>query len=921
MQPLRAYLLIFSASGCESSVHRDLESLCDAWKPYSGKDGITGVIHVGFGRPETEAFAVCAKKFQGRMLLSASAKWAMVSVCECAPIIAGEAETIPLFVALNGWGYETSAEEIGLANLISGGMSYPSTSTEGIGPPNAINKVSTINSLLLSTIENLRLTVRSYHCLKGRNINYIGDLVLCTEPSLLMTPNMGRKSFDEIQQSLTNLGLSLGMRLDDWPPINLGCAVNQLESESQTCSAEDYENRDDSISLIGLSPQWLLNVSLSHLDLNVRTFRALNSQGFNFVRDIKNIPSHAFLDIKNFGRTSLLDLENKLKVAIEIGPTSIAPEDALDNVWANSFANTINLSSAHSIKLGSRFKNIDTLVSVINAAVCSLPPNIEKVVRARMGLDSDPMTLEEIGKMMGVTRERVRQLEAKGVAQIGCDSVWQDGLEVKLAKFLDGRDDSLPFSGLPIFDDWFSGIEKISEPFSYLLKHKSVLDQRFSLLQVNGQLFVSRLTQTEWNKTLKQSMKLLEEGINHGWGLTEARRCVADLLGERGGELRYELWTAAKRFAHFSSPHADSEPILVSYGRGAEALVEAVITESDRPLHYSELPQLIEERYGKSIDVRRASNAASDVALLYGRGFYGLLKHCPLNNRERDLLREETLEIISHGESARQWSCAELVDILSQRGLDFDGRLDSYILNIALLDSKEIVYLGRNLWVQSSADAGGSSHRIDIRQAVTALLLQAGRPMSNSEIKEILCKDRGVSQAFQVFPSGSIISVGTGQWGLIERDLSINDNEQAQLTSILVKMLRDRNVGIHISEVISCLEGIFEPITRIRNAALIFSVVQRSGLASRSASGYLFLPEWGEPRRMQRSQAVLEVFKEAGDQGLTANEVLTRASNLLGFELQRNTLYSYMTTAGAKFNEEKKRWVIDRDAGELNGDE
>lgn len=65
--------------------------------------------------------------------------------------------------------------------------------------------------------------------------------------------------------------------------------------------------------------------------------------------------------------------------------------------------------------------------------------------------------------------------------------------------------------------------------------------------------------------------------------------------------------------------------MLVSYGRGAEALVEAVLSESDRPLHYSEIPQRIAERYGKDVDVRRVNNAAHDVALLYGRGFYGLL--------------------------------------------------------------------------------------------------------------------------------------------------------------------------------------------------------------------------------------------------------------------------------------------------------
>ncbi|MDP2760310.1 MAG: sigma factor-like helix-turn-helix DNA-binding protein [Sideroxyarcus sp.] len=562
------------------------------------------------------------------------------------------------------------------------------------------------------------------------------------------------------------------------------------------------------------------------------------------------------------------------------------------------------------IKFGSRYGNLNFLTSYILAAVTSLPPNIEKAVRARMGLDSDSMTLQEIGDDMGLTRERVRQLESKGVSKIGRDYVWRDVLEAKLSKLLDERDDPLPFSGLPILDAWFCGIEQLREPFNYLLEHKDILDCHFSLLQANGQLFVSRLSQNEWDKTVKQAMRLLEDGVNQGWGLSEARRYVEDLLGVRGRELRSELWAIAKQFAHFSSPHADSEPVLVSYGRGAEALVEAVLSESDRPLHYSEIPQRVVERYGKDIDVRRASTAAHDVGLLYGRGFYGLLKHCPLDYQERELAREEALDVISQGTSDRQWSSAELMDILNERGLDFDGRLNSYSLNIALKDLSEINYLRRNVWVQSATTARGASHRIDIRHAVTSLLLQAGKPMSTSEIKEALRKDRGINHSFQIFPSESIISVGTGMWGLIERDLALDNDEQAQLIDVLQKMLRDRNAGIHISEIIPCLEGIFEPASRIKDPTLIFAVAKRSGLMRKSVGGYLFLPEWGEPRRLQPSQSILEVLRQSGEHGLTANEIVKLASALLGRKIPRESRYSYISAAGARFDEETKRWVI-----------
>lgn len=912
MQPLRAYLLIFSDSGCESSVHRDLENLCEAWKPYSGKDDITGVIHVGFGRPETEAFAVCARNFLGRMLLSASARWALASVCECAPMIAGEAETIPLFVALNGWGYETSAEEMGLVCSTTNGQVSTFATMKYTEPVGEQVQALQTNSILSRSVDDLDLSPRSANCLRAKGIFRIGDLIQCTENELRNLPSFGRKSLQEINWALSALNL---------PPIKSGHAPVKQRAELQIPSFTSStisisENIDDPITLIRVAPPWLLSIFLADLGFQVRTINALNSKGFSVVGDIANFTREMLLDIPNFGRTSLRDLTQQLKLAVERGSVLNSSDQLLADTNKNTSSLALNNAA---IKLNSQFKNLNSLVSIILAAVSSLPPNIEKAVSKRMGLHSTPMILEDIGKEMGnITRERVRQLEANGLSTIGRDPIWENGLEAKLAKLLDGRDEPLPFSGLSILDAWFCGIEQMKEPFNYLLEHKNILDHRFSLLQANGQIFVSRLSQGEWDKTVKQAMKLLEDGVNHGWVSSEARRRVEDLLGVKGRELRSELWVAAKRFAHFSSPHTDSEPVLVSYGRSAEALVEAVLSESDRPLHYSEIPQRISERYGKDVDVRRVNNAAHDVALLYGRGFYGLSKHCPLNYQERGLACEEALEVISQGTSDRQWSSAELTDILNERGLDFDGRLNSYTLNIALKGSSEINYLRRNVWVQSATTFSGAAHRIDIRQAVTSLLMQAGKPMSTSEIKESLRKDRGINHSFQIHPSGSIISVGTGLWGLIERDLPLDAAEQVQLIDILQKMLQNRKTGIHISEIIPCLEGIFEPASRIKDPTLIFAIAQRSGVMRKSAGGYLFLPEWGEPRRLNQSQAILEVLRQSGEHGLTANEIVKLASALLGREIPRESRFGYISAAGARFDEEKKRWVITSSIDDLD---
>ncbi len=78
-----------------------------------------------------------------------------------------------------------------------------------------------VDPILLQPVDDLELTVRSANCLKAENIYYIGDLIQRTETELLKTPNLGRKSLNEIKEVLASKGLTLGMKLENWPPAGL----------------------------------------------------------------------------------------------------------------------------------------------------------------------------------------------------------------------------------------------------------------------------------------------------------------------------------------------------------------------------------------------------------------------------------------------------------------------------------------------------------------------------------------------------------------------------------------------------------------------------------------------------------------------------------------------------------------------------
>ncbi len=89
---------------------------------------------------------------------------------------------------------------------------------EAIPRTSEIEETAKLNENLFKSVDELELSVRSANCLKNADIRYIGDLVQKTEAEMLKTKNFGRKSLNEIKEILSEMGLSLGMKLENWPP-------------------------------------------------------------------------------------------------------------------------------------------------------------------------------------------------------------------------------------------------------------------------------------------------------------------------------------------------------------------------------------------------------------------------------------------------------------------------------------------------------------------------------------------------------------------------------------------------------------------------------------------------------------------------------------------------------------------------------
>jgi len=92
----------------------------------------------------------------------------------------------------------------------------------------AIEKIP-FNPAFLKRVDELELSVMAANCLKNDNIVYIGDLVQKTKPEMLRTPNFGRRSLNEIEETLARIGLHLGMEVPGWPPDNIDELAKRFE--------------------------------------------------------------------------------------------------------------------------------------------------------------------------------------------------------------------------------------------------------------------------------------------------------------------------------------------------------------------------------------------------------------------------------------------------------------------------------------------------------------------------------------------------------------------------------------------------------------------------------------------------------------------------------------------------------------------
>jgi hypothetical protein len=824
--PLRAFLMVRSHDGTWTvTVCRDLGAVMRAWKTRKEPDRDVAVLHVGFDRPPSHSFEEVAEAHPGRMLLTAAAKHGVPTsfVSSAAPV--GAAESIDVFIGLQGWGYA---------------IDDPTSGTDRVEP-------------------RADAVIHEPH---GWVASFLRE-----HPSDAETLSAHEIFDDETYLDReTELERSVRHRAGLFRLHHIVGA-----------------NCEDPCELARATPPWLAARELVSLELSVRANNVFRCSGIKTVRDLADWSADALLTLPNFGRKSLRDTLQALTAALNEGPFRAATAEAVPES--------------------------DRLLTEVRRSLLKFSDRERDVLIRRLGFETPPETLQEVADDYGITRERIRQIEARATKKWIRESSWDDILEQKISRLLIGRSFPLPVAGVEAIDAWFEGVSGHTVFIRNLVQ--MICGDRIHLIPIDGLYYFSLMTQETWERTVSEASALLSSGAGRGWSEDYARSLVHGLLPDTVKEFGTLLWDKASRLCHFSVAE-DGSRILTSFGRSADQLVEAILAESDTPLHYTEIAERARLRDGRSLDARRAHSAAANVGFLFARGTYGLTRHVPLSDEQMSRIRSEAEDIVSSEAPGRQWHSSEILSEISERMEGgFDG-LDKYVLDIALAGSEMLRPLGKMTWVASAAGADNQA-RIDVHQAVVAIVKAAGHPLNTGEIKERLTAVRGVNEFFQISPIDPLIRMEPGIWGINDRDVPIAREEQQQLVEKLVQCLDEKHSGIHASELPEIL-----PLQDCSPHAFL-SITSQDKRLKIAQGRYVYLADWESPRRETIGHAVSAVLDDAAGP-LTLEEIAALVENRIGRKIEKPVISGSLQALEAEFDDATREWRLSRPSADEEED-
>lgn len=931
MSALKMFFCIVNDNGAvDVTVHRELNSIYTLWSNEKIFNKV-GIIHIGFMRPKVPSYEEI-EHFKESILVSSSVKWALPTEYRTSNKVANNSK-IPLYQLLSGFGYdieieddlpvtenvvrETSAKVEGNHTIASAALEVLESTSQSMSKEEIYGHIIDRNLFNFGakkpiSVLNVEL---NRHCKDSEYSHSVSNKIFGKTSNGLFYALSAKKEFTGWLKVLQDENPSLESEclklliFDDKTYLEKRHELtDQISRELDLIRFEQLKlsiDTEDPSQLIPLLPSPILNAHISQLGLTVRTSNVFSIQDIFCLRDALGIKLTDMLKWPNFGKKSAKDL-CELLIASATKLTFQLPNPSSKNINLIEQENLINGPAAEYENQSNdyTFEHIKQvpLKEHFENSLALLSENARLILEYRTGYKEPIKTLEEVGRLLGVTRERIRQVQKKNINKIIDTEYWDDCIAIKIGNLLIDRDQPLYLEMLEVEDDWFSG-------FIGNYQHLAAIIQLFSenqiqLLTINGAVVISRISQDDWDSLISGFRKSLRAKASEcRWTRDDIKLIFkADLESKGAVELLPVLSDTFSDTLQFNS----EDEVLIAYGKSSESAVFTVLQQAESPLHYSELADRASALLGKKVDVRTAHNSLAKLgAKLFGRGTYGLPKFNPISDLICNHIRTVVSKMLYEGPLAKQWHVTELLTYLKEKFPALPEDLDLYILNIILEDCNELTYLNKNVWAR--ADSGQKpTDRVDMADAFTKILEDAGKPLKGKEMKARLEAIRGVHEALQLQPTDRMLQVGPDTWGLYDRDINIDSESITQYLNVLHSYLNNEQKGIHVTEVNDFLDKANLGL-ELPESYTLLSLAQQDERFYLGRSMFLGLAEWGDDtRRYTNAQAVRKIL--AGmTKPMSIMEINAKVHALTGIDTD-TTVTGILINEGAKYDKEQRLW-------------
>ena len=402
------------------------------------------------------------------------------------------------------------------------------------------------------------------------------------------------------------------------------------------------------------------------------------------------------------------------------------------------------------------------IIACFLECISSLNDREQNILSSRAGVGQAPKTLEEIGSEYSVTRERIRQIEAKALKRVkhrsigwNRDNVWDKALNVAFQKTLS------PVSPehLATLDERFETPAQNHDVLFFIVER--ALNTKFFRVELEGKEFISRKHPDELIKARKAISSNLAafEGCSVDQIIDQTKKYVLTDLQEF---IRPLVMSCLQ---HSILDLENGEEVLKVYSdrRSGMAVAKSIINASQVPLSNDEIRQKLSDEFPE-MDPRNILNRLAELpgVFPFSHGTWGTIRMLDVTDEQINSIND-AVRLLFKNSQKEQIHSIEVLKNLTDLGLTSLKNLDEFTLSGILRYGDVGRYLGRNVFATNEE----SQSRINIHDIVVSSLRKERRPLHTTELKTMVEAVRSFSTpVFQPAQKGPLILIGKGFYGL-----------------------------------------------------------------------------------------------------------------------------------------------------------